>query len=105
MSKKLNKYSKETKLKAVKRYLDDDLSYQAVADEMGIKSKTQVDRWVKKFKKFGDTAFDNEKRGRIKGFSPKSKKPKKDFLSLEEENKHLKMEVEYLKKLNEIIGR
>jgi len=104
LSRNFNKYSKETKLKAVKRYLNDGLSYQAVADEMGIKSKTQVDRWVKKFKKLGGSVFDNEKRGRIKGFSPKSKLSKKDFLSLEEENKHLKMEVEYLKKLNETIG-
>ena len=88
MSRRFNKYSKETKLKAVKRYLNDGLSYQAVADEMGIKSKTQVDRWVKKFKKSGDTAFDCEKRGRIKGFSPKPKKSKGEFSSLEEENIH-----------------
>lgn len=105
LSKKIKRYNKDTKLKAVKRYLNDGLSYQAVADEMGIKSKTQVDRWVKKFKKLGNTAFDTEKRGRVKGFSPKSKKSKGEFSSLEEEIKYLKMEVEYLKKLNEIIGR
>ena len=53
MSEKFNKYTKETKLKTVKRYLEDGLSYQDVAIEMGIKSKTQVKRWVKKFNDLG----------------------------------------------------
>lgn len=103
MSEKFNKYTKETKLKAVKRYLEDGLSYQDVAIEMGIKSKTQVKRWVKKFNDLGDTAFDMETRGRAKG--PRKGRPKKNFNSLEEEVEYLRMEVEYLKKLKEITGR
>ena len=103
MSIKLNKYTKETKLKAVKRYIEDGLSYQAIATDMGIKSKTQVRRWVESFEKLGDTAFDVETRGRAK--VPRKGRPKKNFDSLEEEVEYLRMEVEYLKKLKEIIGR
>ena len=103
MSEKYNKYSKETKLKAVKKHLNDGFSYQTIADEMNIKSKTQVKRWVKKYKELGDTAFDTENRGRTKGV--KKRIPKKKFSSLEEEVEYLRMEVEYLKKLKKITGR
>ncbi|MCS5422426.1 MULTISPECIES: transposase [Psychrilyobacter] len=99
MSEKYNKYSKETKLKAVKKHLNDGFSYQTIANEMNIKSKTQV----KKFKELGDTAFDTENRGRTKGV--KKRRTKNNFSSLEEEVEYLRMEVEYLKKLKKITGR
>lgn len=103
MSGKYNKYTKEAKLEAVKKHLNDGFSYQTIANEMNIKCKTQVRRWVKKFKEVGDTAFDIENRGRTKGV--KKRRIKNTFSSLEEEVEYLRMEVEYLKKLKKITGR
>jgi len=100
---KNNKYSKDFKLEAIEMYLDKGFSYEQVAIKMKIKSHTQVRNWVEKFKTLGKSAFDLETRGRSKG--NRKGRPKKNFSSLEEEVKHLRMEVEYLKKLNEIIGR
>jgi len=101
--KKYNKYTKEFKLKAVKMYLDDGYSYPQVANRLQIRSNTQVRSWVKKFKEMGYTAFDEERRGTLKG--SKRGRPKKNFSSLEEEVQSLRMEVEYLKKLKEVSGR
>ena len=84
-------------------YLKEGYSYSKVADILQIKSDTQVRDWVKKFKESGNTAFDIENRGRAKGAA--KGRPKKNFSSLEEEVEYLRMEVEYLKKLKEIIGR
>jgi transposase InsO family protein len=42
------KYSVEFKLEAVRLYEEEKLSYQTVADRMGIRSCSQVKQWVKK---------------------------------------------------------
>ena len=43
MSKRINnKYTKEFKLKAIKMYLDENLSYSQEASKLNIKSKIQV---------------------------------------------------------------
>lgn len=98
MSKRINnKYTKEFKLKAIKMYLDEGLSYNQVALKLNIKSKTQVMNWVKQFQEKGATIFDIETRGRATG--GKKGRPKTKFNSLEEEVEYLRMEVEFLKKL------
>ena len=97
MSKINTNYSKEFKLSVVKRYLDGIGGYGSVAKEMGVKSDTQVRSWVIKYQELGKVAFDEETRGKAKG--GRKGRPKTNFSSLEEENKYLKMEVEYLKKL------
>ena len=98
MSKRINnKYTKEFKLKAIKMYLDEGLSYNQVALKLNIKSKTQVMNWVKQFQEKGATIFDIETRGKATG--GKKGRPKTKFNSLEEEVEYLRMEVEFLKKL------
>ena len=98
MSKRINnKYTKEFKLKAIKMYLDEGLSYHQVALKLNIKSKTQVLNWVKQFQEKGAASFDIETRGRATG--GKKGRPKTKFNSLEEEVEYLRMEVEFLKKL------
>lgn len=98
MSKKnYNKYPKEFKLKAIKMYLDEGLSSYQVASKLNINSKTQVINWVKQFRKNGENSFDIETRGRAT--SGKKGRPKTKFNSLEEEVEYLRMEVEFLKKL------
>jgi transposase len=50
----LAKYSKEFKLMVVKDYLEGSLGYRSLAHKHGIKSKSQIERWVKIFEKFGE---------------------------------------------------
>lgn len=59
-----------------------------IKDELGVKSDAQILDWVRKFRS-GETFEDY--RGRW---------TKKHFSRVEEENAHLKAQVEYLKKLN-----
>ena len=98
MSKRINnKYTKEFKLKAIRMYLDENLSYSQIASKLNIKSKTQVINWVKQFEINGEAYFDFETRGRATG--GRKNRPKTNFNSLEEEVEYLRMEVEFLKKL------
>lgn len=91
-----NKYSKEFKIKVVKKYLEGGYSTQDLADEFGILSKTQIHNWVKKYEKEGEDAFKFETRG-----NPKDKKEIDDefiFENFEDEINFLRMENAYLKK-------
>ncbi|WP_042278426.1 helix-turn-helix domain-containing protein [[Clostridium] dakarense] len=97
MSKKYNKYNKEIKLKAIDMYINEGISALGVARALNIKSKTQVQRWVKLYNTKGKSAFDEETRGRAIG--SKKGRPKTKFNSIEEELNYLRMENEFLKKL------
>jgi transposase len=103
MSKKYNKYSKEVKLKAVDMYVNEGMSALSVARELNIMSKTQVQRWVKLYNIKGESAFDEETRGRATG--SKKGRPKTKFNSMEEELNYLRMENEFLKKLHTLSGK
>ena len=87
------KYLVEFKLEAVRLYEEGKVSYQAVADQMGIRSNTQVKRWVKKYRE-GLTFED----GRGKASRPNKGRPKTRFASIEEELAYVKAERDYLKK-------
>ena len=103
MSKKYNKYSKEVKLKAVDMYINEGISAVNVARTLNIKNKTQVQRWVELFNSKGESAFDEETRGRFKG--PRKGRPKIKFDSIEDELNYLRMENEFLKKLYTLSGK
>jgi len=92
------KYSKEVKLKAVDMYLNQNIGGNTIAKELGLSSKKRVYYWVNQYNENGETAFDKETRGKATG--SKKGRPKTKFDSLEEEIKYLRMENEYLKKLN-----
>lgn len=85
---KFNHYDEETKREAVRLRLEEQWSYGMIMEKLGIKSKTQILSWVTKHQN-GESFEDY--RGRW---------AKKHFISIEEENKYLKAQVEYLKKLN-----
>lgn len=98
-----NKYSKEFKLKVVKKYLEGNYSIQDLADEFGVSSKTQIYNWVKKYEKDGEDAFIFETRG-----NPKAKKMiDRSFIfdNLESELQFLRMENEYLKKYTDLLKK
>lgn len=96
------KYSKNFKIKVVKKYLEGNTSLVEIAREFEIASKTQVYDWVKKYKEKGEEAFEFEMRG-----NSNSKIFSEDYFfdSLEEEVEFLKMENDYLKKLSEILKK
>lgn len=98
MSRKNNNYSFETKLKAVKMYLDDGISSNRIAKLLNLSCKNRVLLWVKRYNELGEDGL-RERRGSTKSIL--RGRPKKKFNSIEEEMERLKAENEYLKKLLE----
>lgn len=93
------KYSEEFKIKVVFEYLNGEGSFRSLALKYNISAKSTVYDWVKIYEKSGIIGFKEETRGRSKTDGTRKGRPKTNFLSLEEQIKYLKMENEYLKKL------
>lgn len=55
------KYSDRLKLKVVKEYQEGYLGIRPLAKKFGIKSKSQVDRWIKLYEKFGANGLKSKK--------------------------------------------
>ena len=85
---KFTKYTEEIKKEVVRLRVEEGQALSQIKERYGIKSDAQIVNWVRKFQA-GETFEDF--RGRWN---------KKNFSNLEEENRHLKAQVEYLKKLN-----
>ncbi|WP_152397090.1 IS3 family transposase [Paenibacillus guangzhouensis] len=81
-----NSYDETTKQEAVRLRLEEHWSYSMIMNKLSIKSKSQIQNWVKKSER-GETFKDL--RGRWS---------KKRFRSVEEEISYLKAQVEYPKK-------
>ncbi len=94
--KKNMNYSFDIKLKAVKMYLEEGIGSTTIARELSLNSNKRVLLWVKRYNEFGEDGL-KERRGTTKGLHKGI--PRKLELSLDEENKILKIEVEFLKKL------
>jgi transposase len=86
-------YTPEFKAEAVRLYENEVMSYQRIADYLGIRSSTQVKEWVKKYRK-GET-FENVKKQTT---AWRKGRPKTKFASIEEELAYVKAERDYLKK-------
>ena len=100
--KKNMNYSFDIKLKAVKMYLEEGIGSTTIARELSLSSNKRVLLWVKRYNEFGEDGL-KERRGTTKGLH--KGRPRKRELSLEEENKRLKIEVEFLKKLLILEGK
>lgn len=101
MSRKNNSYSYELKIQAVQSYLNGEGSYVKVAQMYGLKSKTQLENWVEKYRETGSVdAFKNTASPGSggKGIPNPLKGKKIHFKSVEEERDYYKAQVEYLKK-------
>ena len=91
---KNSSYSIEFKERAVQMYLDGEGSYQELSERLGLKSNTQLKRWVRKA--LAGESFE-DRRG--KSDSPRKGRPRTKFNSLEEKLAYVEAERDYLKKL------
>lgn len=83
-------------------YIEEGYGYKRVCKELGIPSTKTIRLWVKNYDETGLDGLE-ERRGKSK--SPLKRGPRKKKLSLEEENRRLKAENEYLKKLRSLARR
>ena len=104
-----NKYTGDFKISVIKYRQEHSLSQKQTAALFNIPSHRSIASWEAKYFKEGPAALFAETRGKagyktgvMKGQKPTFSKKKKDE-SLLEENRRLRMENEYLKKLNALI--
>ena len=98
-------YSGEFKVNVVEYMHQNSMSINMATAHFGIKSDMTVDRWERIYYEQGKEALYVERRGKSKEM-PKKKKTVKDVNineDLLEEVQRLRMENEYLKKLNALI--
>lgn len=98
MGSKHRTYAQETKLAAVLDFLEGGLTRQEAMSRHAIASLTAFERWVKAYREGGPDALAPKPKGRPRkaGGPPK---PAGRAQELEEENRRLRAEVAYLKKL------
>ena len=83
----------------------ENLSFKETARQFGIRSDRQVRNWERIYLEEGKEALLVERRGRASG-TQKGRKPKLDRQVEEDliaENQRLRMEIDYLKKLNALV--
>lgn len=101
MTRKNNQYTNEFKLEVVQAYLSCNQGYKTIAKKFGIRSKTQVENWVKKYKEVESIeAFERipSVGSGAKGIKNPLKGKRVHFKNVEEERDYYKAQVEYLKK-------
>ena len=94
MGRKNQRYSFETKMEVVIRYLDGD-DPDWLAQEYGIKSEKLIHTWVKKWQTGGDVGLDPRMRGSINTDA----NTETELERLRRENYYLRMERDVLIKL------
>ncbi|MDY0409757.1 transposase [Paracerasibacillus soli] len=57
----VKKYSDSLKLKVVKEYQEGSLGVRRLAKKHGVQSKSQVDRWIKLYEKYGVEGLKSKK--------------------------------------------
>lgn len=108
LTKKAGYYSGEFKISVIEYMHKNNLSLSEVAVEFGIPSDNTVGKWERIYYEEGKDALLEERRGRSKKLTSakKGRPPKKDVNENEDllaEVQRLRMENDYLKKLNALI--
>ena len=107
MPKGQRKYNGVQKVEIIKRIHKENMSFMGASREYGISDRTLRD-WERIYWEQGEEALLEERRGRAgaasgtrKGRKPKlDKKVEEDLIA---ENQRLRMEIDYLKKLNALV--
>lgn len=107
------KFSDDVKLQVCKDHYENHLSYQELAKKYQLYSKTgkmmmsQMLAWFRIYRDLGDNGFKVHRQGNRTKYgvdgTPKDPKLNKRWRELREENEKLKLQVEYLKKLNALV--
>ena len=93
---KFKNYTVEFKEQVVKERLE-GISLNYLTSKYNIPSRAMIVRWTREFKENGVDAFVDNRGKASKENNLMKGRPKTKFNSLEEENKYLKLENEYLK--------
>lgn len=88
-----SRYSKELKLEAIRRVIEEEQPVQEVIADLGIRHRDNVYEWIKKYREHGPSAFERQLPNSVNNVI---KSP------IEEQIEALKAEVEALKKYIEI---
>ncbi|WP_047981844.1 transposase [Ornithinibacillus contaminans] len=83
-----SRYSKQVKLEAIRRVLEEDQPVHAVITDLGIRHRDNVYEWIKKYKKSGSAAFER---------SLMHTEGEAEQDSIQKQLENLKIEVEALK--------
>lgn len=94
-------YDYETKLAAARDHVEGGMSKPDVMKKYGIASLSPLSSWVRKYREGGPEALKPKPKGRPPGQRAASK-PKTREQELDEENRRLRAEVAYLKKLRSL---
>ncbi len=85
---KFRRYSKETKLAAVKEYLEKGTSFLELAYRYGVSSQESIVQWVENYQRYGEDAFVDKRGAATSETSPLKGRPRKKFASEEEQKKY-----------------
>lgn len=100
-------YTGEFKMEVLKYMYANKLSYLATAYHFNLGNHKIVQIWEQKYKEKGPEVFNIENRGRKRKMNKRKSTPKKlskdDEKAFRDEIKQLRMENEYLKKLNALV--
>jgi transposase len=102
VSSKGQSWSQDQKIETVKYMLENHLSYSRIGILFGVSDKT-IKEWEHRYLEKGIEGLKNKKKSR-KPRVQKPKPPKTRLEELEEENLNLRIENEYLKKLNALVA-
>lgn len=102
MGSKHRTYDRETKLAAVLDFLEGGLTKQEAMAKHAIASLTAFERWVKAYREGGPEALAPKPKGRPRKAGGEAGPPPTREQELEAENRRLRAEVAYLKKLRSL---
>lgn len=99
MGSKHRSYDYDTKLSAARDYVDIGMTRQEVMSKHGIANATQLKKWARDYREGGPEALRPRPKGRPRKTGGDPAAPRTREQELEAENRRLRAEVAYLKKL------
>ncbi|WP_343307340.1 helix-turn-helix domain-containing protein [Chitinophaga niabensis] len=105
-----NRYPASFKMEVIRTYLQESLSLKATCLRFHIPCTAVLSRWLRIYEQEGNVGLKQEKRGKRKSMAPKKPatkgaKVKTREQELEEELAYLRLENQYLKKLQALIQK